>query len=533
MKSLFFWLALNGLCALQLAVGAETNRSGTAAVPATDWARGVEGQRKADLGNGFYLNPILSGDRPDPSVLRVGKDYYLVNSSFESTPGLMIWHSCDLVNWEPVGPALQKYVGSVWAPDLVHYQGKFYIYFPAVGSYGITNMVVYSDNIRGPWSEPVGIGVGNLFDPGHAVGPDGKRYLFLNGGNLAPLADDGLKTTGPAKKVYDGWKYPDDWDVETFAQEGPKVLRHGDYYYMVLAEGGTAGPATSHMVIMARSKSLEGPWENSPYNPVVHTRSAAEKWWSRGHATLVEGPDNRHWYLVYHAYENGYYNLGRQTLLEPVEWTDDGWVKASGCDVAQPIPVLPGGSAVPNGFAFSDDFRTNKIGRQWSFFRCYEPIAGRFRYETNALVLKATGSSPKDCSPLTFVCGDQAYEMEVEIDCDDTATAGLLLFYSERLFVGLGFSRDKMIEYGKGDIAEFPKQMPIGRHYFVRLRNNHQIVTTWYSPDGEHWRKHWMQFEVSGYNHNVAGGFLSLRPALFAAGSGEVRFRNFKYQALP
>jgi beta-xylosidase len=302
---------------------------------------------------------------------------------------------------------------------------------------------------------------------------------------------------------------------------------------MVLAEGGTAGPPTSHMVIMARSKSLEGPWENSPYNPVVHTRSAAEKWWSRGHATLVEGPDNKHWYLVYHGYENGYYNLGRQTLLEPVEWTDDGWVKASGADVAKPIAVPPGGSAVPHGFAFSDDFRTSKIGIQWSFFRSYGPIADRFRYETNALVLKASGSSPKDCSPLTFVCGDQAYEMEVEIDCDDAATAGLLLFYSERLFVGLGFSKDKMIEYGKGDITDFPKQAPIGRHYFLRLRNNHHIVTTWYSPDGEHWRKHWMQFEVSCYNHNAAGGFLSLRPALFAAGSGEVRFRNFKYKALP
>ena len=171
---------------------------------------------------------------------------------------------------------------------------------------------------------------------------------------------------------------------------------------------------------------------------------------------------------------------------------DDGWVKASGSDVAGPIPVPPGGSAVPPGFAFSDDFRTNKIGMQWSFFRSYEPIAGRYRYETNALVLKATGSSPKDCSLLTFVSGDQAYEMEVEIDRDDATTAGLLLLYSDRLFVGLGFSKDKMIEYGKGDIAEFPKQMPIGRHYFLRLRNNHNIVTTWYSPDGEHWRKHWM-----------------------------------------
>jgi beta-xylosidase len=108
-----------------------------------------------------------------------------------------------------------------------------------------------------------------------------------------------------------------------------------------------------------------------------------------------------------------------------------------------------------------------------------------------------------------------------------------MLFYNERLFAGLGFSATNMLEYIKGDISAFDKPAAMGRRCFVRLRNNHHVVTVWHSPDGEHWTKHWMQFEVSGYNHNVAGGFLSLRPALLAAGTGEVRFRNFKYHALP
>jgi beta-xylosidase len=506
--------------------------SAPSGAPRLTWAQGLEGQRKADLGNGRFLNPILAGDHPDPSVLKEGSDYYMVHSSFESTPGLLLWHSRDLVNWEPVGTALQRYVGSVWAPDLVRHEGRYYIYFPALTENRLTTMVVHADSIRGPWSDPVDLNL-SFIDPGHAVGPDGKRYLFLSGGHMAPLSADGLRITGPAKKVYDGWKYPESWDVETFAQEGPKILHHGDYYYMVLAEGGTAGPATSHMVIMARSRTLEGPWENSPYNPVVRTRSKDEKWWSRGHATLLPGPDGRQWYLVYHAYENGYYNLGRQTLLEPVEWTEDGWVKACVPDIAAPLPMPAGGSAVTHGFALSDDFSTNKMGRQWNFFRNDRPLAERFRYEDRSLVLKAQGTTPKDCSPLAFICGDQSYEVQVEVDCDDTATAGLLVFYSERLFAGLGFSKDKMLEYGKGDIASFPKQFPLGRHYFLRLRNDHHVLTLWYSPDGEKWTRHWMQFEVSGYNHNVAGGFLSLRPALFAAGQGEVRFRDFRYRALP
>lgn len=496
------------------------------------WARGPEGQRKADLGHGAYLNPVLAGDRPDPSVLKVGRDYYLVHSSFDSVPGLLIWHSQDLVNWQPVGPALKRYVGNVWAPDLVQHQGRFYIYFPALGDNRLTNMVVWADDIRGPWSDPVDLAVGNI-DPGHAVGPDGRRYLFFSAGFMAPLADDGLRVTGPMKKVYDGWKYPEHWDVETFAQEGPKILRRGEYYYMVLAEGGTAGQATSHMVIMARAKSIEGPWENSPYNPVVRTASAGEKWWSRGHATLVEGPDGRQWYLVYHAYEKDYLTLGRQTLLEPVEWTDDGWVKSAGHDVARPIPLPAGGAAVPAGLALSDDFSADAIGRRWTFFRPAGSVADYYRLEGGALVLKAGGTSPKDANPLQAVTGDQAYEIEVEVERDEAATAGLLLFYSEKLFVGLGFSEANMLEYGKGETTAFPKPEAIGRRYFLRLRNDHHVVTTWHSPDGKAWTKHWMQFEVSGYHHNVAGGFLSLRPALLATGQGEVRFRNFKYRALP
>ncbi len=528
-------MSLHSTLLLALALGASsmTATLGLCDTPASSgWARGFEGQRKADLGNGTYLNPVLAGDRPDPSVLKHGKDYYMVHSSFASVPGLLIWHSRDLVNWEPVGPALKRYVGIVWAPDLSFHDGRFFLYFPVLTSSGFTNMVVSATDINGPWSDPVDLHVGN-FDPGHAVGVDGQRLLFFNGGNLAPLSADGLSITGPVKHVYDGWPIPEHWEIETFAQEGPKMLRHGDYYYMVLAEGGTAGPATSHMVIMARSKNLNGPWENSPYNPVVRTASAAEKWWSRGHATLVEGPDGKQWYLVYHAYENGYYNLGRQTLLEPVEWTADGWVKASGYDVSRPIPMPAGGAAVPHGYALSDDFSTDRIGTAWTIFTPNGPLAERYRYEKGALVLKASGSSPKDCSPLELVCGDQAYEVEVEVECSEGATGGLLVFYSERLFAGLGFSPDQMIEYRKGDITTFPKPPQLGRHFFLRLRNNHHNVTVWHSPDGENWTRHWMAMEVSGYNHNVAEGFLSLRPSLLAAGSGEVRFRNFKYKALP
>ena len=284
---------------------------------------------------------------------------------------------------------------------------------------------------------------------------------------------------------------------------------------------------------MARSRDLNGPWENSPYNPVVRTASPKEKWWSRGHATLVPGPDEKQWYLVYHAYENGHYNLGRQTVLEPVEWTEDGWVKSSGADIAAPLPKPAAGAPVPHGFSFSDDFSADKIGVQWALFRSPGDPGEMARVEDRSLLLQARGSTPKDGTVLAFIAGDHDYEMQVEIEIEAGATGGLLLFYSERLFAGLGISETNLLEYGKGDTAAFSKPARIERRFFLRLRNLGNIMTTWHSPDGENWKRHWMQFEVSGYHHNVAGAFLSLRPALFAGGRGAVRFRDFRFRVLP
>ena len=494
------------------------------------WARGIEGQRKADLGNGYYLNPIVSGDRPDPSILKDGDDYYMTFSSFDAYPGLVIWHSRDLINWTPIGPTLFKNVGSVWAPELIKHKGRYYIYFPGIGPYR-SNYVIHANKIRGPWSEPIDL-KNRRIDPGHAIGPDGKRYLFLSAGYLVQLSDDGLSIVGEEKHVYPGWQYPKDWIVEGFAQEGPKIIKKGDYYYQILAQGGTAGPPTGHMIVSARSKTLEGPWEHSPYNPLLRAQSAEEVWWSTGHGTLVEGPDAR-WWMVYHAYEKGFYNLGRQTLLQPVEWLSDGWFRIAKYDPAYPIPKPVPASTGEHGVAYSDDFSTNKMGVQWSFYAGDASDKERYRYEDRALVLKAKGKAPSDSSPLWFVTGDHAYEVEVEIDADPDATAGLLLFYNRKLYVGLGFSAKNLIMHSYGIERPGAKPAHLGNRLHLRLRNDRQIVTIHYSVDGEKWERFDRGMEVSGYHHNVGYDFLSLRPALYAAGAGEVRFRRFKYRALP
>ena len=248
---------------LGLAGAAVAQPKPVAAAP--PWAKGFDGQRKADLGDGRFLNPIMAGDHPDPSILKDGADYYMTFSTFDSYPGLVIWHSRDLVNWRPIGPALTRNIGSVWAPELCKHGGRYFLYIPTKGPN--TSWVIWADKIEGPWSDPVDLNLPNHIDPGHAVGEDGSRWLFLSGGDRVRLSDDGLSRIGEPEHVYDPWRYPADWVVEGFAPEGPKITRHGGYYYMITAVGGTAGPPTGPMVIAARSKSIHGPWENCPANP--------------------------------------------------------------------------------------------------------------------------------------------------------------------------------------------------------------------------------------------------------------------------
>jgi beta-xylosidase len=524
-------LTLKSLLLGAAATAAPVDRAPGAEGPKQPWSRGIEGQRKADLGDGTFLNPVLAGDHPDPAILRDGDDFYLTCSSFDAYPGLVIRKSRDLVNWVPLTAALTTPVGSVWAPDMTRYQGRFYIYFPGRTSSYRSNYVIHAERIEGPWSEPVDLQLPNHIDPGHAVGEDGKRYLFLNGGDRVRLRDDGLATDGPVEHVYEPWRYPEDWDVEGFSPEGPKVVRRGDWFYLITAVGGTAGPPTSHMVIAARSRSIHGPWENAPANPFVRTRSAAEKWWSRGHATLFEGP-NDSWWLVYHGYENSFWTLGRQTLLDPVEWTADGWFKATGGDLSRPLRKPNAGPAGKHGLALSDDFSVNKFGIQWGF---YDPAAdeqGRVRLADNTLFLRAKGSEPRDSSPLSFIAGDLAYEVTADLEVTGQARAGLLLFYSRRLYCGLGFDRERFVLHRYGLERSGAKPAGIGQRLTIRIKNDRHVVTVYHSVDGTSWTKYPIQFEVSGYHHNVAGDFLSLRPAIYAAGSGEVRVRNVRYRAL-
>ena len=214
-----------------------------------------------------YPKAILPGDYPDPTIVRDGKDYYMTHSPFYYIPGFLVWHSQDLMNWRPVCRIIPEFRGSAMAPDLIKHNGRFYLYYPAAG----TNWVVWADDIKGPWSEPIDLKV-RFIDPGHVVGEDGNRYLYLSEGMKVALSDDGLSTVGRPVKAYEGWEYPKNWVTEGMWLESPKFVKKDGYFYLISAQGGTAGPPTSHMVVAARSKSVDALLKTHPIIPsFVHT----------------------------------------------------------------------------------------------------------------------------------------------------------------------------------------------------------------------------------------------------------------------
>ena len=286
------------------------------------------------------------------------------------------------------------------------------------------------------------------------------------------------------------------------------------------------------MVIAARSKSIHGPWENAPNNPIVRTTDLDEKWWSRGHATLIEGPAGD-WWSVYHGFENGYWTLGRQTLLDPVEWTRDGWFRMKGGDLSQPISKPKGGTRVgAHGQPLSDDFSRLQIGSKWNFFKPAPDERSRARVEGGALILKARGAAPSTSSPLLLIAGDQGYQFECDVEIAPGGTAGLILFYDEKLYCGLGFDETRFVTHQYGIERGRPAN-PNGRRMRMRVTNDRHIVSYHTSVDnGRTWTRFDRGMEVSGYHHNVRGGFLMLRPGLYSAGVGEAKFRDFRYRSL-
>lgn len=463
---------------------------------------------------------IICGNVADPSILVHNGKYYVVTSSFRYFPGLFLYESSDLVHWKKINTLLKKPVAGitdVWAPEICKIGNRFFVYFPA----DFEIYTVYTDDLYGEWSEPVLLGQHGMIDPAYIQDEKtGQNWLFFHGGNAAPLSADGLSVVGEVRKVYPVWDIPKEWEIQSVACESPKLFYRNGYYYMITAQGGTAGPATSHMAIMSRSRSLESGWEFSPYNPVIKTQSVDERWWSTGHATAFEDAQGE-WHFILHGYENGRYNEGRQILLCDAEWTADGWL------IAVDRKEHDVQSTVRN-YDFNA-ISLDELQREFTFFDKFQNE--RIFLDNGALALYAQGTSINNSLPLLVneISGD--YEAIVELESIGNVTEfGLLLYYNENYKTGI-FVKDGYI-FSRWGLAQSFGEKYESNKIFLKLRKRNDIVSFFYSQDGIVFEKMRMSTEVSGYHTNVLGGYLSLRLGIYAAGNGRILCKQFKINAL-
>ncbi len=339
-----------------------------------------------------FRNPILTGSHPDPSVCRVGGDFYLVTSSFEYFPALPVFHSRDLVSWQQIGHvldrpsqiALDKVNPSdgVYAGTIRYHDGTFYVITTLVSRQSrprYINFIVTAKNPAGPWSEPIVLSERFWrIHPSLFFDNDGKTYMTANrtadpapysGHRYLTLQELDLATmtlVGPVHDIGEG--------AARFAPapESPHLYKKGDYYYLMAAEGGTFD---THAVTMSRSKSITGPYELDPSNPILTHRQFGQGLdiHGVGHADLVDTPAGDWWMVALgmRGVDDYCCNLGRETFLTPVKWDSDGWpVVNPGVGRILTIerrPALPVFDVpVPTA---CDHFDGKRLDLQWNFIR--------------------------------------------------------------------------------------------------------------------------------------------------------------------
>jgi len=330
-----------------------------------------------------YQNPVIPGFYPDPSICRAGDDYFLVNSSFEYFPGIPIWTSKDLIHWKQIGNVLNrasqlpltntKPSNGIYAPTIRFHQGEFYIVVTNVsGNKGYHNFYVHSTNPAGPWSEPVPYEQ-NGIDPSLFFDEDGKTYFISNRGTQSTderaiyQSEIDLKTGKRISAIQQIWKGSGGSYVE-----GPHMYKKDGYYYLLTAEGGTS---YGHTVAIGRSRTIWGPYESCPYNPILTNRMSYSVIQGTGHADLVQAPDSS-WWMVHLAFRpaiDGIHFIGRETCLAPVEWKKDEWprVNKNGQEEAiihQLPPNYQSDQPVPFQNAVVTHF-TEMPGLEWIYLR--------------------------------------------------------------------------------------------------------------------------------------------------------------------
>ncbi len=494
-----------------------------------------------------YRNPVIPGYHPDPSVCRVGDDFYLVNSSFQYFPGVPIYHSRDLVNWELIGNVLDResqlpltgatsWLG-IYAPTIRYHEGTYYMITTNVGNRG--NFMVTATDPRGPWSEPIWLEQQGI-DPSLWF-EDGRCYMVSNPDNTIMLCEIDPKTgrqLTPSKALWQGTggRWP----------EGPHIYKKDGWYYLLISEGGTE---LAHKLTIARSRHIYGPYEGNPANPILTNCSRdgqSMQIQGTGHGDLVDAPDGS-WWLVLLAYRNfggSYHHLGRETCLVPVEWKKGQWPVVNGGQPvdtlvqARTLPLVPV-SPKPSYYDFNAPF-----GPEWVYIQ--NPLVQNYRKVDGRLRLMASRSSLTHNDRPTFIGRRQesaAVLVETHLNFSESAIgdeAGLSVYqindgHTDFCLQGM---KGRMVVAVKTQLKTigstlFSEEID-GYEAWLRITSDGELYCFEYSLDGQHYKRCY-EMACSLMSTEVVGGFTGVVLGMYCSQKGNdgatyADFDYFKYE---
>lgn len=401
-----------------------------------------------------YHNPIIRGFNPDPSICRVGEDYYLVTSTFEYFPGLPVYHSRDLVNWMQIGNCMEcadwlPYdkvgpSGGMWAPTIRYFGGKFYV---TATFQGFGNFVISSDNSAAGWSKPVKVEIGGI-DPSLFF-EDGKAYYCTNergadNKEAISLVEIDVETGKLLSEIRQIWN-----GIGGGFLEAPHVYHIGKWYYLLVAEGGTG---LNHMITVARSRDIWGPYESFAGNPILTNRNDTTKRIACvGHGDLVEDT-NGNWWMVHlgtRPANNWNSHVGRETFLMPVNWEDEwpvvGYDKK--CHLEQEAPLW---NEQQLATKWEADFTT--LEPQWLFVR--NPKEENYRLDGGKLFLVPGRVKLSDATGSPTFMAVRPIDLECETGAEivfsperDGDEAGLAVYLSNEFYYNICKRRENGTDY--------------------------------------------------------------------------------------
>lgn len=491
-----------------------------------------------------YKNPVLPGFYPDPSIVRVGEDYYMITSTFEYFPGVPIFHSKNLAQWTQIGNVLtrdsqvdlrsRKASEGIFAPVIRYHDGVFYMITTDIG--GIGNFYVTATDPAGEWSDPIRIEYGGI-DPSLFFDDDGKVYVTVQRGashhSHAIQYEIDIKTGKALTEPIVVWP----GDGGQWA-EAPHLYKINGTYYMMAASGGTAD---QHREIIGKSDKPYGPFKPLPHDILTHRNLPDNPAQFLGHGDLVDDV-NGNWWMVFlgvrHMNGDPHTVLGRETFLAPVEWTEDGWPMVDNndgrVDLVMSAELLPAPLEETNELhdGYKDDFDQSKLHPRWSFVRNLDEQYYSLSEREGSLMLLGQASDLNTVDSITFAGVRQSHFETVMTAAmafdpqNDGEEAGLSIRLRESAHYELGIIQKDGERYinlrttKEGVTIEVRKFNYSHNEIYLRVDATKMYYEFQYSSDGQEW--HTIGYEPTGQlTTHQQGGFTGVCVGLYATGNGQ------------